>query len=249
MCPIFQFSLLSSLAFGAAGMLMAVMGAGGSLLALPAFLVILKVPMPQAIAASSAVVGMAAFSTFLDEKNRASLPKVPAVWFLLPLLLGSLAGALVLPWIETRFLAFALAALLAWAGWNALRTDSQEVGVLRALPLSGAGAGVGLIMGVLGVGGGFLAVPSLQRWGGIEHERAISLSLLGIGLGAALSLFLHWQEGAFRIGLVLPALMAVLIGMEIGTHLRRRLPPVFQSRVFGGVLWVVALGVLVKTLG
>jgi hypothetical protein len=43
----------------------------------------------------------------------------------------------------------------------------------------------------------------LQRWGGVDRNRAVSLLLLGIGLGSALSLFLHWQEGAFRIGLVL----------------------------------------------
>lgn len=249
MCPIFQFSLFSSLAFGAAGILMAVMGAGGSLLALPAFLVILKVPMPQAIAASSAVVGIAAFSTFLDEKTRTSLPMNVALRFLPPLLAGSLIGAFLVPWVGSRILVAILAVLLVWAGWNAMRTDSQEVGAMRSLPLSGAGSGVGLLMGLLGVGGGFLAVPSLQRWGGVDRDRAVSLSLLGIGLGSALSLFLHWQEGAFRIGLVAPALMAVLIGMEIGGILKRRLPEDFRSKVFGGMLWVVALGVLVKVFG
>lgn len=249
MCPIFQFSLLSSLAFGAAGILMAVMGAGGSLLALPAFLVILKLPMPQAIAASSAVVGVAAFSTFLDEQNRSSLPKAQAAWFLVPLLVASLAGAWFLPWFPAKVLGFLLVALLAWAGWNAMREDSLGVGAFRGPRLSAAGAGVGALMGLLGVGGGFLAVPALQRFGGLDRDRAISLSLLGIGLGSALSLLLHWQEGALRIGHVLPALMAVLVGMELGTQLRRRLPQGFRSRVFGGVLWVVALGVLVKTLG
>jgi len=249
MCPIFQFSLHSSLAFGAAGILMAVMGAGGSLLALPAFLVILKVPMPQAIAASSAVVGMGAFSTFLDEKNRASVPKAPATWFLLPLLGGSLAGAWFLPWFPVKILGVLLAVLLGWAGWNAMRNESQESGTLQGPRLSGAGAGVGLLMGLLGVGGGFLAVPALQRFGGVDRDRAISLSLLGIGLGSALSLLLHWKDGALRIGLVLPALMAVMIGMELGAHLRRRLPPGFQSRVFGSMLWIVGIAVLVKTLG
>jgi len=249
MCPIFQYTLLSSLAFGAAGILMAVMGAGGALLSLPAFLVILKVPMPQAIAASSAVVGLAAFSSFLDEEKRAAFPKAPAAWFLLPLLGGSLAGAWFLPWFPVKILAVLLAALLGWAGFRAMRNESQESGSLQGPQLSGAGAGVGLLMGLLGVGGGFLAVPALQRFGGVDRDRAISLSLLGIGLGSALSLLLHWQDGALRIGLVLPALITVMVGMELGVPLRRRLPPGFQSRVFGSLLWIVAVAVLVKTLG
>ena len=65
------------------------------------------------------------------------------------------------------------------------------------LPLAmAAGAGVGVLTGFLGVGGGFLIVPALTLLVALPIHRAVGTSLLVIAANSATGLLAHLHQGS-----------------------------------------------------
>ncbi|MGQ0744458.1 MAG: TSUP family transporter [Acidimicrobiales bacterium] len=67
------------------------------------------------------------------------------------------------------------------------------------------GLTIGLTMGALGGGGSILAVPVLVFLLGRPVDEATTVSLMGVGLGAAVAVVGHWRAGRVRVrtGIVL----------------------------------------------
>lgn len=84
----------------------------------------------------------------------------------------------------------------------------------RALAFTGALSG--LLSGLLGVGGGFVIIPALNRYTNLRMATIVSTSLAVIALvsagsviSASLAGVLHWQVGGpFAVGAVLGLLLA-----------------------------------------
>jgi uncharacterized membrane protein YfcA len=101
---------------------------------------------------------------------------------------------------------------------------------------------VGLLAGFLGVGGGFLVVPSLVLFLHIPIKSATGTSLLIIAINSALALVGHRHSlhvnWILLIELVVPALLATYLGVKLTEKLNAQ-----QLRgVFG--VFVILLGVL-----
>lgn len=109
-------------------------------------------------------------------------------------------------------------------------TPESEGSVCRPYRCVAAGLGVGLLTGFLGVDGGFLIVPALIFFAGLNPRRAVGTSLGIIALNAAAGF-------AGQLGHV---------GMAIGTNISSRLPERALRDGFGVLL--VALGLLLPAL-
>lgn len=109
------------------------------------------------------------------------------------------------------------------------------------------GAVLGLVLGLLGGGGGILAVPVLVALGQPVHT-ATTMSLVIVGTGAAAALLPHHRAGRvhWRIGLMFGALGSV--GAVLGSRLAVSASP---RVILGGlVLLLIAGGVLMlRTAG
>ena len=81
------------------------------------------------------------------------------------------------------------------------------------------GLGVGFLVGMFGVGGGFIITPMLHVAFGIPYPVAVGSSLLQICLNSIVAVFRHGRAGNvdFRLGLLLAA--GGLGGTEIGVRL------------------------------
>lgn len=99
-------------------------------------------------------------------------------------------------------------------------------------------------MGLFGVGGGFLAMPALVLRGGLTAAAAIPVSLGAMAMNAASSLAVQIPSGNFRWTLVVPALVAVLLGMDFGGRLTRRLPERALQKILGLLLVALAAWLL-----
>jgi len=104
------------------------------------------------------------------------------------------------------------------------------------------GFGVGLLSGLVGVGGGFLAVPALMALTGLPLRSAVATSLLVVGLIAASGWISHQALGHGAPALVVFGFVgAGLLGLGLGTVLVRRIPAPLLRRGFALVLIVIAI--------
>lgn len=118
-----------------------------------------------------------------------------------------------------------------------------------------AGAGIGAVSAVVGIGGGSMTVPLLV-WRGVAPVRAVGTSSacgVAIGLASALGYAAHAPDGAlpqFAVGYVyLPAAIGVAVASVLaapyGTRLAHRLDGRSLKRVFAGFLVAVALSLMI----
>lgn len=234
------------LLFALAGGVMGSVGGGGSLLALPIFLLVLKTPMELAVPATTAVVGFAAMFGALNawRKDRLDLDML---WrFAIPGMAAAAIGALASPKVPTLLLQIGFLAIVTVSGFRMLAFGSTPKASssdqqASTWGLVSAGAVTGALMGLLGVGGGFLAVPALVLSGRVGARSAVPISLGAMALNAGASLAIQIPSGHFRFSLAAPALMAVLAGMAIGGRASRHMSDRGLERILGAILLAVAV--------
>ncbi|UCF97126.1 MAG: sulfite exporter TauE/SafE family protein [Spirochaetaceae bacterium] len=131
------------------------------------------------------------------------------------------------------------------------------------LPLSGIevwipgvvllGILIGFLIGLFGVGGGFLLTPLLKVVFGIPYPVAVGSSLVQIFINSCIATYRHWrnQKVDFKLGLILAA--GALVGTEIGvrilTRLQRGAPVLINNRPFPPVDLVLNILFLVLLSG
>jgi uncharacterized membrane protein YfcA len=237
------------------GLLLGLMGGGGSILAVPALVYALGIDITEAIPVSLIVVGVASAV--------GALPKVAAhqvQWRLAGIFAAAgipatFVGAAIGNHLPPPAIMIGFAAVMVAAGWRML-ADSADTGTAcsvggegidwrrcasRSIP---AGFLVGLLTGLFGVGGGFLIIPALVVFLGVQMTTAIGTSLLIITANSAAGLFSHlhsvdidWSTTAAFVG---AAITASLIAGQIGTKVNTgRLQHWFAYLVFAVALYVV----------
>ena len=250
-----------------AGILAGLLGIGGGLVlvgALAWLLPLQGVPkeaaMHAALASSLASIVLTAASSARAHSQRGSVLWPTVKWMVPGLLLGGWLGSGfavklddgVLRWIVAGYCV--VAALQLLFGRNGYKGGGESAPAPTGLPISAAGAGIGAVSAVVGIGGGSMTVPLLV-WRGIAPVRAVGTSSacgVAIGLASAVGYALHAPAGALpehAIGYVyLPAAAGVAVASVLaapyGTRLAHRLHGDTLKRVFAGFLAVVGASLL-----
>ena len=121
------------------------------------------------------------------------------------------------------------------------RADSRTVALLAL-----EGAGVGLLTGLIGVGGGFLIVPALVFVAKLPMRLAIGTSLLVITLNALSGFAGYLGTVPVDWHLVLWFTSVAAVGSIAGTLLSKQVPQKKLKEVFGVLLIGVSLYVLYR---
>ncbi|QEY31956.1 sulfite exporter TauE/SafE family protein [Synechococcus sp. RSCCF101] len=244
-------SLLLLAGGGLIGALLAVLGAGGSILLLPLLVSGAGLPTNQAVPLSLMVVALLALANVGPYLQRRQLAPRPALLLGLPALAGSWAGGSLVKsgWIPeaaqlTVFIAAALTAswLLTRSPGGAKTTAAAaRTGGGRDTVLALQGVLVGLLTGVAGVGGGFAIVPALVLMAGLPMATASGTSLALIALNALVALLALGQWPGPALPLLIPLLLGgaggALIGQCLAPHLpERRLRQGFSALLVGSAL-------------
>ncbi len=175
------------------GVVLGLLGGGGSILALPIFLYVFRIPTKPAVAMSLAVVGMSAFVGFLGHLRQGSVNLRIAVPFGAVAMAGAFATARLAHFVSEQlqlslFALFALsAAVLMLRDAGTAAPQPAEVGerAVRFAPVLALQAlGVGMLTALIGAGGGFVIVPSLVLLAKVPIREAVGSSLLIITLNA-----------------------------------------------------------------
>jgi hypothetical protein len=157
-----------------------------------------------------------------------------------------LGGAFPLPIAYYKWL---IGAVLLFAAWRLALKPTLSPGTATksiALPLAFAlGAGLGLLSGLTGVGGGIFLSPLLllMNWAGVRQTAALSAAFILVN--SAAGLLGHLASVKALPGAIIwwapTALIGGLIGSELGS---RRLPPLAIRRLLAAVLLVAGLKML-----
>jgi uncharacterized protein len=106
----------------------------------------------------------------------------------------------------------------------------------------------GFISGLLGVGGGFIIVPTLHSISNLETKMIVATSLAVIALVSMASAFSYAGSGAILWGIALPFVGSTIVGMVFGRALHHKIPGHFSVLIFGILSLAIALLMLIKTV-
>jgi len=235
------------------GVLLGLVGGGGSILAVPVLVYIVGEPVHAATTESLFVVGVAALAGAADHARFGNVRIKTALAFGLAGSVGSIGGTALNRIAGGHVILLAFAALLlvsAWAlhsrrGDVAQRARRSHTQTRVAL----VGLGTGVLTGFFGVGGGFVIVPALVVLLGLPIAVAVGTSLAVIAVTSTSALIAHLISGgadwAIAGGFAAAAVVGALLGRRLGAGFdRNRLTSLF-------VLMLVAIAVLlaVENLG
>ncbi|MFF7311670.1 TSUP family transporter [Streptomyces sp. NPDC008137] len=244
--------ILALIAGGVVGLALGALGGGGSVLAVPALIYLLGFT-PAAATTTALFIVVATSLTALYGHARAGNVRwrtgalFAAAGLPPAAVAGALAGRLPQPLLTVAF-----AAVAAVAAVRLLRpVQDVPAGPQGACPAraAGAGAGLGALTGLLGVGGGFLAVPALVTALAFEMQAAIGTSLLVISANSLASLT---TRGATTAGVdwtvTGPFTGAAILGAWDGKRLATRISGTLLQRTFAVVLLAAAAFMLADAL-
>lgn len=118
-----------------------------------------------------------------------------------------------------------------------------------AWALTASGIVAGVLSGLLGVGGGFVMVPALQRYTNLTTQSVLATSLTVIALVSMSGVVASSAMGHMQWAIALPFSMGAIVGMLGGRLAAARLPEPYLQRGFALVSTLVAAALLVKVLG
>lgn len=238
---------------GVIGLILGLVGGGGSILAVPLLLYVVGVGSPHAAIGTAAVaVSVNALASLIGHAGAGRVKWRCAGVFAVSGMIGAAMGAELGKAIDGKRLLVLFGMLMIGVGLSMLRkrraAESPDVRLTRAsaaklLPrLVPIGLGVGLAAGFFGIGGGFLIVPGLILATAMPLPYAIGTSLVvvsALGLTTAtsyaLSGLVDWPITAL---LVAGGVGGTIAGVALGRTLSARKG--LLERGFAGV--VIAVG-------
>lgn len=243
------------------GLVLGLIGGGGSILTVPVLVYILHINPITATAYSLFVVGSSAMVGAYKNVQKKLVNYNYAIVFGIPAVIGvTLTRRYLVPNLpemifnltkeDAIMLFFAVIMILAGLSMYSKKTKCYtEADKISNYPLIlTEGLVVGFITGLVGAGGGFLIIPALVILGKLPMKEAVGTSLfiitikslVGFFLGDVVTMKIDW---AF----LLPFTLLSIIGILIGVSLSKHISPQKLKKGFGMFLLVMAIYVIYKT--
>ncbi|MFD5419184.1 sulfite exporter TauE/SafE family protein [Streptomyces sp. NPDC127069] len=230
------------------GVLLGILGGGGSMLTVPVLVYLAGQDTNQAITTSLFVVGVTSLAGLISHARDAGRVRWrTGALFGLAGMAGAYAGGRVAAYIPDSVLLITFALMMLATAAAMLRDPRKtphqancEPPLHRLLP---QGLAVGAVTGILGAGGGFLIVPALALLAGLPMGIAVGTSLLVIAMNSFAGFAGHIIGAHLDWSLALAVTAAAVLGSLIGGRFAGRIP---QHTLRTGFGWfVVAMGLFV----
>ncbi len=222
---------------GVIGLILGLVGRGGSILAVPLLIYVVGVGSPHAAIGTAAVaVTVNALASLIGHARAGRVKWRCAGVFAVSGMIGAALGAELGKAFDGKRLLVLFGLLMIGVGLSMLRkrrtADAPDVRLTRdsaatLLPrLVPIGLGVGLAAGFFGIGGGFLIVPGLILATGMPLPFAIGTSLVvvsALGLTTATSYaepgLVDWSVTALLVmGGIVGTIGGITLGKVVGTR-------------------------------
>jgi uncharacterized protein len=218
---------------GVMGLVLGLLGGGGSILAVPILVYVLGIEAHAAIALSLVLVGGTAFVAALLHNRKSRVDWKDGLLFASFGAPMNILAAYFSRRLSGPLLLLLFGMVMGVAGIAMLRRRKNDQNVSRRYeiwPAIASGAAVGLLTGFLGIGGGFLIVPALVLFLEMPMKLACGTSLLVIAANSSVALFgrLHSLQLAWipLVELTVPSFLATYLGVKLsekfsGNQLRK----------------------------
>lgn len=215
----------------AIGVSLGLLGGGGSILAVPALVYLLDQPIDAAVPTSLLVVGIASVGGVVAHARDGDVRWKTAAGFALPGVITSFAGAWVNSRLDQNVMLLVFAGLMVVVALHMLFAGDHEpndgeprfTGSTRLLVAGVAGAVVGFLTGLLGVGGGFLIVPALLLTLELPMAVAVGTSLVVIVANSVAGFVANVSGAEIDLAVAVAFIVGGLVGAVPGSRLAPRL--------------------------
>jgi uncharacterized membrane protein YfcA len=266
-----EIGMLINLGLGVAiGIILALTGAGGGILAVPLLIFGAQQSVAQAGPIGLLAVGMAAaLGAVLGLRAKIVRYRAAVLISGTGMILSPL-GLWLAHRVDNRWLTMIFAVVLLFVAFRTFRQTGKHAGnnpnadgkqppcirdadsgrfiwtssCARALAASGGVAG--LLSGLLGVGGGFVMVPALRRYTDLGMQSVVATSLAVIALVSITGVAASAMAGNLNMAVAMPFAAGALGGMLGGRAISARLAGPHLQRAFATVSALVAVGMIVK---
>lgn len=255
-------TILAIFAGALTGILLGLLGSGGSIITIPALIYLLGVDPKQAIAMSLGIVAIAATITAVNHWRRGNVDLRVAIIFGLFGIAGTYVGTRVGVITPVIIQLTVFAVVMYAAAYRMLkpqRTGLQSAGadVVRGIPplelassnllqIAALGVGVGALTGFVGVGGGFLIVPALVLLSRIPMKRAVGTSLVIVSFNCVTGFIGYMGAVPINYTLLLTFTAVAIAGSFAGAMLSNRVSGDTLKHGFAIFLFIVATYILLK---
>ncbi|MFN6548697.1 sulfite exporter TauE/SafE family protein [Mycolicibacterium nivoides] len=248
------------LGFGALiGVLLGLLGGGGSIMAVPVLVYALGLDVGQAILVALIVITVASSFGAIPRARAGQVQWRLAAVFAAVGIPATFAGSAIGDHLPQTVIMVGFATVMVVAGIRML-TDSGDTGTACEIGDSGidwrrcaprsipVGLAVGVLTGLFGVGGGFLIIPALVMMLGVEMSVAVGTSLLIITANSAAGVLSHLHDATVDWVLTAAFVSTALVGSLVAGQLGTKLDNTRLQRWFAYLVFVVAAYVLLDTL-
>ena len=229
------------------GLSLGLTGAGGSILTFPVLVHFAGVEPRNAVAVSLFVVGITAVVGAVQRAFMGHLHLPAAGWFAISGIIGAVAGSRFTHLVPPSLLVLLFAGLMLVVGfrsWFGKSDASNPMPECRPTRCFLAGAGVGVLTGFLGVGGGFLLLPALTRFARLPVPVAAGTSLAIIAVNALGGFLGHVRHA--EIDWLVAGVFAVIsvVAVLLSGRFAGKLDPRRLRRIFAVVVLITAAGMI-----
>lgn len=259
-----------------AGIIGSLLGLGGGIIIVPALTLLFNVPMHLAI--GSSFIGVLVNSSSASSvyiKNRITDIRLSSS-LELGAVIGAITGAYIALSINSNILSVLFGITLSYVAIN-MYTKSKTINkkpekidqdlsekreyfekntkqiikysVIRTkegVLLSSIG---GIFAGLLGVGGGSIFVPIMNRVMNVPLKVAIATSSFMIGMTSLVGAIIFLMNGFFDPEIIAPLILGMFFGAQLGSRINRIIDKQLLNNIFVIVIFYIAFKMIINGLG
>ncbi|MCU0437442.1 MAG: sulfite exporter TauE/SafE family protein [Raineya sp.] len=253
------------------GISLGLIGGGGSILTIPVLVLVMGIGATTATAYSLFIVGVTAVVGSITYLKKGLVDIKVGIWFALPSLLAVfLVRRFLMPLVPVKIietsdftlykdslLMLIFAVIMLLASFFIIQDKKTEETKSGSKALNSyffvlmIGLGVGFVTGVVGVGGGFMIIPTLILFLRIDMKKAVGTSLFIIAINSLIGFLLaDLNNDALKINWTILIIFSLVAsaGIFVGSYLSNFIEGAKLKKGFGYFVLVMAFYILVHEL-
>ena len=257
-----------------AGIIGSLLGLGGGIILVPALTILFNIPIHEAIGVSFiGVLVISSSSSLVYIKNRITDMRLSSI-LELGAVTGSIIGAYTALLIESNILSTIFGIVLGYIAIDMYRKlkknsvnnnrelesgDEREYfdestnetirySVTREKEGTILSVIGGVFAGLLGLGGGAIFVPIMNRIMKVPIKVAIATSSFMIGITSLVGALIFFNNGFIDVTIASPIILGIFFGAQIGSRVNKVIDKKILTNIFCLVLIYIALRMIINGL-